>query len=252
MNLTKKVLDFGSKHTPEILTGFGVAGMLTTTFLAVKATPKALEIIEEEKRVEKVDKLPLKKTVKATWKLYLPSITLATVSTICLIGSSSVSAKRNAALATAYKIAETARREYREKVIETIGEEKEKIITDKVAKDKIAKNPVKNTEVIVTNRGNTLCYDSISGRYFRTDIDKIKRIENELNHRIIQECYISLNDFYTVLGLECTYPIGEDLGWNIDQGLIEFTYSSQLTEYDEPCLVLSYNIAPKYDYYKMV
>ena len=32
-----------SKRSPEILTGLGIAGMITTTVLAVKATPKALD-----------------------------------------------------------------------------------------------------------------------------------------------------------------------------------------------------------------
>lgn len=37
------------KHSPEILTGIGIAGMITTTVLAVRATPKALILIEEKK-----------------------------------------------------------------------------------------------------------------------------------------------------------------------------------------------------------
>ena len=39
-----------SKHSPEILTGLGIAGMITTTILAVRATPKAIKKIEEKKR----------------------------------------------------------------------------------------------------------------------------------------------------------------------------------------------------------
>ena len=37
------------KHSPEILTGVGIAGMITTTVLAVKATPKALRLIDDKK-----------------------------------------------------------------------------------------------------------------------------------------------------------------------------------------------------------
>ena len=33
-----------SKRSPEILTGLGIAGMITTTVLAVKATPKAIKL----------------------------------------------------------------------------------------------------------------------------------------------------------------------------------------------------------------
>lgn len=253
----KNVKRATEKHSPEILTGIGIAGMITTTVLAVKATPKALLLIEEtkeEKRVydesddEWVDE-PLTKmeVVRTTWKCYIPAITTGTMSIICLIGASSVNYKRNAALATAYTLSETALKEYREKVIETIGEKKESQVRDAIAKDKIAKNPVVNKEIIITEKGNTLCYDTISGRYFKSDIDKLRKIENELNRRMMDDVYITLNELYYEIGLNPT-KLGEDLGWNINRGLIELRFSSQLTEDEEPCLVLDYRIEPKYDF----
>ena len=120
MNLpqvTKNVKLTLHRHTPEILVGFGIAGMLTTTVLAVKATPKALRLIEEKKKEEGVDKLTPVETVKVAWKCYIPAAAVATVSTGCLIGASSISGRRNAVLATAYKLAETAHKEYKEKVL---------------------------------------------------------------------------------------------------------------------------------------
>lgn len=240
-----------TKHSPEILIGFGIAGMLTTTILAVRATPKALQLIDEKKKELNKDKLTAGETVKAAWKCYIPPVVTAAASTACLIGSCKVSNKRNAVLATAYKIAENAHQEYRQKVVETIGEKKEEVINQKVAQEKLNKDPVNSKEVIITDRGNMLCYDSISGRYFKTDIDKVKRAVNEINRRMTYNMYVSLNEFYTEIGLKTT-DIGEDLGWNLDKGLIKINYSSALTEHDEPCLVLNYNVAPKYDYYKLV
>lgn len=236
-----------SKHSPEILIGFGVAGMITSTVLAVRSTPKALKLIEEKKKELNVDKLTPIETVKTAWKCYIPSATVALVSTGCLIGSSTISLKRNAALATAYKIVETGYKDYKEKVVETLGEKKEEAIREKIAKEKVEKNPVKHNEVVVTNNGNTLCYDVLSGRYFKTDIDKIKKAVNEVNRRMITEMYVSLNEFYYELGLEGN-KLGDELGWNIDKGLLKLDYSSILTENDEPCLVIDYEVAPKYDY----
>lgn len=247
----KDLSDAITKHSPEILIGFGITGMLTTTVLAVRATPKALESIEAKKKELKKDKLTAGETFKAAWKHYIPSAVTATASTACLIGSCKVSNKRNAVLATAYKIAENAHKEYRDKVIETIGEKKEAAIKDKVAQEKINKDPVSSKEVIITDRGNMLCYDSISGRYFKTDVDKIKRAVNEMNRRMTYNMYVSLNEFYSEIGLKTT-NIGDDLGWNLDKGLIKIDYSSALTEHDEPCLVLNYNVTPQYDYYKLV
>jgi hypothetical protein len=242
-----------SKHSPEILTGIGIAGMIFTTISAVKATPKALERVEtrkcelEDEVGHSIDKLPKTEVIKAAWTCYIPSAITGSLSIACLVGATSVNAKRNAVLATAYTLSETAFNEYREKVIETVGEKKEETIRDKVAQERIDKNPVKNNEVIITNRGNTLCYDAHSARYFRGDIETIRKAVNELNRRMISEMCISLNDFYYEIGLRPT-KLGDDMGWNINNGFIELHFSSHLNENEEPCLAIDYYVAPMYNY----
>ena len=247
--IAKDIRKFASKRSPEILTGIGIAGMITTTILAVRATPKALELIEEQKEEESVDKLSSFEVVKVAWKPYIPAMVTCVVSTACLIGASSVNTKRNAALATAYKLSETALTEYREKVIETIGEKKERIVRDKVAEERVKKNPVSKNEVIVTGNGKTLCFDPISGRYFMCSIETIKKAENTLNKQMLHDIsgYVSLNEFYDELGLDHT-SVGNDLGWNTNQ-LIDIDFSSQLNDNGEPSVVLDYLVAPKCDYY---
>lgn len=247
------------KHSPEILTGIGIAGMVTTTVLAVKATPKALQLIEQEKEYRELDRqngvdekfapweISAIDAVKLCWKCYIPAAVTGVVSMACLIGASSVNARRNAALATAYKLSETALNEYREKVVETIGEKKERVVRDAVSKEKIEKDPVTKKEVIVTEKGNTLCYDAISGRYFKSDIDLIKRAVNELNRQMLSDGYISLNEFYDELGLE-HIQLGYDLGWKIDKGMIDIDFSSHLASDGTPCIVVNYSIAPEYGY----
>ena len=246
-NIAKGVRTAMKKHSPEILTGIGIAGMITTTVMAVRATPKALVLIENKKIENDTDKLTPVETIKATWKCYIPAAITGGLSIVCLIGASSVNARRNAALATAYTLSESALKEYQEKVIETIGKKKEQSVRDAIAKDRIDKNPVSSREVIITEKGNTLCYDSISGRYFKSDIDKLKKVENELNRRMRDEMYISLNEFYYEIGLKPT-SIGDDIGWNIDRGYIELNFSSQLTDDGNPCLVIDYQVTPRYDY----
>ena len=236
-----------SKHSPELMTGIGIAGMITATILAVKATPKALEAIDREKQELETDKLTPVETAKATWKYYIPTVVTGSASIACLIGASSVNLRRNAALATAYKLSETALTEYRDKVVETIGEKKEQTIREKIDKDHITQNPVSKNRVIVTGKGQTLCYDHISGRYFYSDIDLIKRAINELNRHITIHMYQSLNEFYDELNLE-HIGIGYDLGWNIDGGIIDPEFSSHLTEDGQPCLVLGYSVDPKYGF----
>ena len=264
-NSTKKCL---SKHSPEILVGIGITGMAGTVVMAVKATPKALALIEEEKarqneqlvdeavqngyeNCEQINKLKPLDVIRVAWKPYLPAAITGIGSAICIIGASAVNAKRNAALATAYALSERTLVKYRDKVIETIGEKKDKEIRNQIAQDNVKQNPVSKSEVIITSKGNTLCRDEISGRYFRSDIDKIKKVVNELNRQMIYQHYISLNDFYYELGLD-GIKNGSALGWNLDQGLIEIDFGSCLTDDDEPCVTIDYLISPRYDYDKLM
>lgn len=249
--LFKDVKEVMSKHSPELLTGIGIAGMITTTVLAVKATPKALDLIEqkrEELYPDSTQHLSPVETVKATWKCYVPAAVTGVGAVACLIGASSVNLRRNAALATAYNLSTTALAEYKDKVIETIGEKKEKAIRDKVAEERINKEPVNNSAIIVSGTGNTRCFDTITKRRFTSDIEQIKRIVNELNRQMINgQDYISLNEFYYELGLDgCA--VGDELGWNVTRGLIELDFSAQLDADGVPCIVIDYTVVPKRGY----
>ena len=66
-----------TKHSPEILTGLGIVGMFSMTVTAVRATPKALILIQNEKEMQDTDKLSWQKKVKASYKCYLPSVAIA-------------------------------------------------------------------------------------------------------------------------------------------------------------------------------
>lgn len=246
-NFVKTIGDKLSEHSPEILTGIGITGLLSTTVLAVKATPKALQLIDEKKEEMNTDELTNTEVVKTCWKCYIPAAVTASVSVACLIGANSVNSKRNAVLATAYKLSESAFSEYKEKVIETIGEKKEEEVRDKIAKGRIEQNPVKNNEVIITGKGDVLCYDIVSGRYFKSDVDKIRKAENTLNKKLMNDMYCSLNEFYDLIGLPFT-QMGFELGWNVNDSLVEIEFSTQLSEDDTPCVVIQYSVLPKCDY----
>lgn len=237
-----------TKYSPGILTGIGITGMIGATFMAVKATPKALYLIESKKEESEVEELTPVETIKTCWKCYIPATLTTVVSAACLIGASTVSAKRNAALATAYSISEAALREYQEKVVEVVGEKKEKAVRDAVAKDQIERDPVTKSEVvIIDSNSNTLCYEPLSGRYFKSTIDKIKKAEIKLDRQMIQEMYVSLNDFYWEIGLDGT-DLGDKMGWNLSKGYMDLSFSSQLADDGTPCAVIVYGIPPVYDY----
>ena len=235
------------KHSPEILTCIGITGLVTTTVLAVKATPKALQLIDKAKQEAHKDELTALETVKATWKCYIPATAVGVTSVACLIGASSVSARRNAALATAYKLSETAFTEYKNKVVETIGEKKEKHVQDEIDKDHMTNNPVGKNSVIITGKGDTLCYDRLFSQYFKSDIEKIRKAVNEVNRQMLIHDYASVNDFYDELDIP-HIPLGDKMGWRVDRGLIEVSFGSQLASDDTPCVVLRYDTAPDYGF----
>lgn len=266
-NLFKSVKLAVVKQSPEILTGIGIAGMITTTILAVRATPKALELIEVEKRrqnkniveeskkngqtsCKRITKLEPVEIIKVCWRVYVPTVITGVSSIACLVGASSVNARRNAALVTAYNLSKTALTEYREKVVETLGKDQDESIRKSIDNDHIERKPVTKNEVIVTDNGDTLCYDSISGRYFKSSIDQIKKAENYINRTVLTEMYVSLNEFYDELDLDHT-KLGNDLGWNIDDGLIEIDFSSQIADNGKPCVVVNYSVTPRYGYSKL-
>lgn len=253
-SITGKVSLAVKKHSLEILTGIGISGMITTTILAVRATPEALRRIEEKKKAEHHRKLTAMQTIQAAGRCYIPSAITGTLSVGCLIGASAVNGRRNAALATAYSLAETSLRDYRAKVVEAIGERKETGILEAVDRDRVEKNPpTANDIAYVEGSGQTLCYDTLTGRYFYSDVETLRNAANKLNRQMstMSEPYISLNEFYMEVDAKGLSPvqIGDSLGWNVDKGMIELRFSSQLVDGRTPCLVVSYCVAPEYDYY---
>lgn len=238
------------KNAPAILIGLAILSGGTAVILAVKDTPKALKRIEDKKRETGVDKLTPLETVKTTWPCYVPTALAFTFAAGCAIGSQSIHAKRHAALATAYKISETALVEYRDKVVETIGEKKEQTVRDKVAQEQINKNPVNQKEIIITGKGTSLCLEPFTKRYFESDIETIRRAENKLNKNMLQSICgsTSLNDFYIEIGLEpVDEAIGYTLGWNAEHQ-IDIDIRPGITPDDRPCLVIGHTNPPKYDY----
>lgn len=245
--IIKSVGAAASKHTPELLTAFGIANMLAGVVFAVRATPKAIDIIKAEEN-EKGKPLTKPEIVAAAWKPYIPTAVFCAVGVVCFIASAAVNKNRCAALTTAYTLSETALREYSDEVKEVVGEKKEQEIHTKVVQKKIDKLPVNDNEIIVTGEERTLCYDAFAGRYFYSDRIKIDKAVNELNRMILSDDFASLNDFYDLVGLECT-KLGDMLGWSGKKAInIDARYSSHLASNGQPCLAVSFNIAPRYEY----
>ena len=251
---TKKLGGKISQKSPTILSVIAVTGLVGSVIFAVRATPKALKLLEQERDIREdnsedgvIEPLTKPEIAKIVWKCYIPTAVICAVTAACILGSNSISNRRINALAGVYGFTEAAFREYRAKVAETIGEKKEKGVRDAVAKDRIGRDPVENHEVLITGDGNALCYDVFSGRYFKSDSNKLRKVENLLNKQLLSDMHVCINDLYYEIGLPDT-KMGGDLGWSVADGLIDFQFSSHLASDGTPCLVIDYTVAPRYDY----
>lgn len=238
-----------SRNSPHILTGLGCAGVISTAILTGQATPRAMEILKDERRYRKknnfVDMKPVDK-VKLTWKCYIPAGLVGIASISCIIGANTINTKRNAALAALYTLTDTAFRDYKSKVVEQLGKAKDTAIKDEVAKEHIAKNPMQDSNVIITGDGDIICYDMLSGRYFKSRFETIRQKINDLNWDLRSEMWLDLNELYFALGLP-PIELGNLMGFSIEKSQIEPVYSTQLDEDGRPCLVIDIDVYPKYD-----
>jgi hypothetical protein len=248
LNGTKAKL---SKHSPAILIGFAIVSGGAAVVLAVKETPKALKRIEEKKEEYQVDKLSPWETVKTTWPCYVPAAATFVFAAGCAIGSQSIHVKRNAALAAAYKISETALIDYRGKVLETIGEKKERNVRNEVAKEQINKTPFNPQNIYPTGKGKTICLDPLSNRYFECDVDVIKAAAVKLNQEMqLSICSTkSINDFYYAIGLEpVDSSVGDMLGWSTTYPIhLDIEYGPVSDDDSRACAVISHYNPPRYD-----
>lgn len=242
MNIFKVIWEACKKHSPELLTGFGIAGMLTTTVIAVKQTPKAMKKIEEKKEELGKEKLSVKETVVTTWKCYIPAVVTAAASTAALVGSTTISLNRNTVLATGLAISEAARREFEEKAEEVIGEKKVAQIKEEVAKEDMKRHdiPTSSSLTMVGGSGTVLCHETVTNQYFISDHETVRRIINDLNSRLMREMYLTVNEYTDAFNIDHV-PWGNDMQWDANKRMLDPRYYADLTKDGRPCLVIDFD-----------
>lgn len=238
----KLILD----NSPVILTSIGVVGTISTALLSGQASFKAAEIIADERYVRNQEGetpwLTKREMFDLTWSLYLPALGMGIMTISCIVAANRIGMRRAAALASAYALSEKAFVEYKEKVLEKIGDTKEQKVRDEIAQERVNQNPVSTKEIIITGSGDVLCYDSITGRYFNGNVEALRRVQNDINAQIIESMYASLYEFYNLVGLPTT-EYSYEVGWNIDNKL-ELEFSTVLSEDGRPCVSVGYHIWP--------
>lgn len=238
------------KKAPEILTGVSVVGILGSPVLASLATWKAFKKVEKLKKERNIDELSPKDFIKEVWTFYISPLILTTAAVTGVLCANHIRVHREATALAAYGLAETALADFKENADKIVGAKKTTEIKEAVAAEQIQRVPlIDDDQIQFTGRGDTLCFDIISGRYFKSDIEFIRHTINELNRIMVEgDDYVSLNDYYYLIGLP-GINIGDDLGWNLHRDkFIKLELSSQLDSKNRPCLVIGFETLPSYAY----
>jgi len=238
MNVTeliRKTEKLVRDNSQTILTSLGVSGTLSTAYLAARASFRAATILAEDD----FERTPNKKDAfKLVWKLYIPATTSAVVTIGCIIGGSKMGAKKTAAAYSLLSVTEAAFIEYKEKVVEQIGEKKEKGLRDEIAQARVS-DSTPSREVVIVGSGDVLCYEMHTGRYFHSDMETIRQAVNTINAKCIRDNDATVADFYYLLGLPHT-SYSSNTGWTSDK-LLELSFSTVLSEDNKPCIAFEYN-----------
>jgi hypothetical protein len=243
-SIAKKLVKLTDDNLPTVLSAAAVVGTAATVYLTGKATFKAAELIheEQEKRnlheIEELRVLPTMDKVKLVWVQYLPAAgtTIATIG--CIVFANRISATRLAAVAAAYSASEKRFGEYKQKVTEKLGINKEQAARDELAQERVNANPPSG-QTIIMGGGDSLFQDVMSGRYFMSDMESVRKAVNDLNERMMHEMTCTLTEYYGELGLEKT-KISDEVGWDVSNGPIELRFSTALADNNRPCIVVDF------------
>lgn len=242
-SLLSKSQVFLKRNSSTILTVVGAVGVVATTVTAVKATPKALLLLEEAKK-EKGEDLTKLETVKIAGPVYIPSVVLGASTLACIFGANVLNHRGQASIMSAYALADNSYKEYRKKVDELYGKEAGEQVRAEIAKDKYEEGEHQLED------GKLLYYDFYSGRYFEATPNDVKNAEYNLNRSLMLDDCVYLNEWYGFLGLE---PLehGLDFGWstcaNYDmywQSWIDFHHEKAIMDDGLECIIIAFNQDP--------
>lgn len=237
MNLLRSSMIFLKKNASTILTCAGGAGVIATSIMAVKATPKALTLLENAKEEKGEDLTKLEK-VKVAGPAYLPSVLMGASTIACIFGANILNQRQQAALISAYALLDNSYKDYKKKVEELYGKDMKYFVREKITKDKYKKNPVEDDM--------QLFYDEFSQRYFESTTENVIRAENKINRIIATDYCVYLNEFYELLGVE-RVDYGDYLGWSMDE-IIDFHHQKVIMEDGMECTIISMYTEPTFEF----
>ena len=210
---------FWNRNASTVLTCLGGAGVVVTSVMAVKATPKALKKIETAEQ-EEGEELSKWEKMKVAGPSYVPAVMIGAATAMCVIGANLLTSRRQANIASAYALVNESYKQYQNKVREIYGEEAHQEIMELIAAEKAENVGVQAPGFVDNNRlyidekcGETrLFYDEYGDRFFEATLEQVISSEYHLNRNYTLRGYTVLNELYDFLGLEPT-DYGSEVGW---------------------------------------
>lgn len=230
------------KHSPTILFGSGVVGIGATIVLACKATLKLDEILQEsEKKLQQADEvarsMPQRyseidkrkdvayiriQTLSKVCKLYMPTIIVGVASVAALTGSHHILKSRNANLTAAYAALQKGMDEYRKRVADELGEDRERELRYGYEEHEVVSEGAHGPEVQrvkrVSPNGASIYarfFDEMCPDFQRTpeyNMLFLKCQQDYANDKLRARGHVFLNEVYDSLGLERS-KAGAVVGW---------------------------------------
>lgn len=235
------------RHGSTILTCIGGAGVIVTAVSAVKATPKALRLLDAAEE-EKGESLTNVEKIKIAGPTYIPTVMFGVGTIGCIFGANMLNKRQQAALISAYTLLDNSYKEYKKKVVELYGEDADKRVREELAKDNYDKEEFEEDD------GLTLFYDEFSKRYFRSTMEDVLAAEYEINHLLAQDSGVYLNEFYDLLGLD-EVDYGNYLGWSSFELVetywycwVEFEHTKVTMEDGMECYIITFLKEPTFDF----
>lgn len=238
---------FVTDNSPGILTGLGVAGLVTTAVLAgragfrvgMDASTQYHEALRENEPLP-AHLLEPKHIATTYWKQFIPAGSVGAATVTAVIMANQIGSRRAAAIAAAFKLSEQLSEEYKERVVKTLGLQKEEKMRAELAGDRMARAP--GSEVILVAGAESIFFDEMSGQFFKAEMETVRKAVNDINHQVNNSYYASLSDFYDKLGLRRT-QFSDAVGWNTDE-LLEVMYGATLLPDGRPAISITYNKTP--------
>ncbi len=202
------------RNSSTILAVFGTAGVVGTSVMVARATIETQRKLDEATN-EKRRELTATEAIVTAVPVYIPAAVIGGATIACILGSSVLDRRHQAALTSAYVLLNSSYSKYKAKV-KDLYRDVDSEVRKAILEDELP-------EEIEVSDGKMLFYEEISHQQFERTKEEVLLAEYHLNRNFILRGYCLLNEFYEFLGLPKT-DYGDVVGWDMDFGAEFYGY----------------------------